>query len=161
MHDVFVSDGRERERENIPWPSFLQFLLPLPPKHWFSLSKLWRPKVYRRLPLDPSFLRASPTRRDTVPPSFKDEAPPIFALTVHLTSTRNTRAHHTIGYCSAEATLEISRSRFPGRMRGSTMTRNGAAAWCRAEYDVWTPKHTVDTVHHHRRNRIPQQFQRL
>lgn len=36
MHDVFVSD--ERKRENIPWPSFLQFLLHLPQKQWFFLS---------------------------------------------------------------------------------------------------------------------------
>jgi hypothetical protein len=53
-----------------------------------------------------------------------------------------------------EATLEMSRSRFPVRMRGSTMTRNGAGAWCGAvEYDVWTPNHTVHTVHHHGRHR--------
>jgi hypothetical protein len=44
-----------------------------------------------------------------------------------------------------EATLEMGRSRFPVRMRGSTMTRNGAGAWYGAvEYNVWMPNHSVD-----------------
>lgn len=149
---------RERERE-YPLTFIPSVFVTFTSKAWLFLSKLWRPKVYKSLPLDPSYVQVWGIVIQFCPASKKKHRSYSVVRTYsHLLSiwpppaTRGSTIPSNI--VGPEATLEISRSRFPVRMRGSTMTRNGAGTWCGAvEYDVWTPNHTVDTVHHHGRHR--------